>query len=309
MGAVKQMNPEEYHADPHDRPSLSSTLARVMLDQSPLHAWTQHPRLNPDHEPVERKVFDIGRAVHRAVLGAGGDYVAIPDELLSDDGGVRTKEAKAWVADAQASGLTPLKAHEVDAIGMVSYAVRERLALMGMAIDRDRSELAVLAEVEGCPVRAMIDNAPPGKPYLIDIKSTTDASPDACIRAVTNYGLDVQARFYLDTWEAATGERRKMRFVFVEKAAPYGVGVVELHDDPASESDWMLDAASKCAEARRLWRECLEADHWPDYPARVAVIGAPGWYRQSWANRELGQPIPKKPSPEAIARARAWQAP
>ena len=75
-----------YHADPSPRPSLSSTLARVILDQSPLHAWTRHPRLNPFYESEDRKTFDIGRAAHRAVLGAGGDYVAYPPEMLASNG-------------------------------------------------------------------------------------------------------------------------------------------------------------------------------------------------------------------------------
>jgi len=306
---IHRMTADAYHADPHERPSLSSTLARVIIDQSPRHAWTRHPRLNPDHEPEERKVFDIGRAAHRAVLGAGDDYVAIPAELLASNGAASTKEAKAWIADARASGLIPLKADECDQIGVIADAVRAKLDRMRIVIDPAHSELVALAEIDGCPVRAMIDNAPLGKPYLLDLKTTIDASPEGCIRAVVNYGLDVQARFYLDAWEAATGERRKMRFVFVEKDAPHEVGVVELHDGQ-TEADWYHDAAGKCAEARRIWVECLTAGQWPGYPDQVAVIGAPGWYRQKWADRETGLPVIRiKPSPETIARVRAWQAP
>jgi hypothetical protein len=54
--------PEEYHRDPAPAPSLSSTLARVLLNQSPLHAWTASPRLNPMWEPKDSATFDIGRA-------------------------------------------------------------------------------------------------------------------------------------------------------------------------------------------------------------------------------------------------------
>ncbi|HBT01620.1 MAG TPA: hypothetical protein DEB47_17590 [Citreicella sp.] len=299
---------DTYHADPAPVPSLSSTLARLILDRSPLHAWWAHPRLNPDFEPKDSKTFDIGRAAHRAVLGAGSDYVAIPGELLSDDGGVRRKEAKEWVADARASGLTPLKAAEVDQIDSIADSVRRKLDGMRIQIDPDYSEVTALAEIDGCPVRARFDNAPKGKPYLLDLKTTADASPDGCIRAVAEYGLDLQAAFYLDTWHAATGERRKMRFVFVEKAPPYEVGVIELHARPGDEADWMDDAYGKAACARALWLDGITNNRWPGYPAQVAIIGAPGWYRKKW--EDLGAaPQVSDPSPETIARATAWQSP
>ena len=301
-----------YHADDlRDVPSLSSSLARVIINQSPLHAWTQHPRLNPDHEPVEKKTFDIGRAAHRAVLGRGGDYVAIPDELLASNGAASTKAAKEFIEDARAKGQTPLKAEEVDEVGAISDAVRNRLAAMGIRFDTARSEMVALAEVDGTVCRAMIDNAPadPRLP-LYDLKTTTDANPDALVRAVMAWGYDVQAAHYLDVWQAATGERRKMRFVFVEKSAPYEVAVVELHDDPSSESDWMATGRSKAAEARRIWSECLAANVWPGYPPRVAIIGAPGFYTARWADREIGQPvITDKSSPVALRAAYAAQAP
>lgn len=101
-----------YHSDTlTDRPALSSSIAKLML-RSPLHAFTAHPRLNPEWGPVEKKTFDIGRAAHRAVLGRGSDYVAIPDGLLASNGAASTKAAKEWIEDARERGLTPLKALE-----------------------------------------------------------------------------------------------------------------------------------------------------------------------------------------------------
>lgn len=303
---VHDISAEQYHADPCAAPSLSSTIARLIINRSPLHAWTASPRLNPAYESVERKTFDIGRAAHRAVLGKGGDYVAIPDELLASNGAASTKEAKAWIEAARADGMTPLKEAEVDAVGAMADVVRERLAAMGMAFDLNYSELSAIAEIDGIWCRAMIDSAPLGKNYLVDLKTTEDASPDAIIRSVMSYGYDVQAAHYLDVWQAATGERRKMRFVFVEKAAPYGVSVVELHDSADSEADWMLTARSKAGEARRMWSECLAANIWPGYPAQIAVVGAPSFHNQKWADREVGSPVVTK---EMIARAAAWQSP
>lgn len=315
-GIHRGISDEIYHADPMDRPSLSSTLARTILNRSPLHAWTAHPRLNPFWEPVEKKVFDIGRAAHRAILGAGGDYVAVPEELLSADGGIRSAAAREWVQEARDAGLTPLKATEVDQIGAIADVVRRKLAAMRMEIDPDDSEVTVLAEIDGCPVRARVDNAPKGKPYLIDIKTARDASPEGCIKAVTEYGLDVQIAHYLDTWRAATGEDRTFRLVFVEKEPPFGCGVVELYaaKPGASEdqmaADWMADARGKIAYARDIWRDCLLTDQWPGYPDQIATIGAPGWYRNKWDSYPgAPRPVTEKPSADALKTARSAQAP
>lgn len=308
---IHRIDADTYHADNlRDAPTLSSTLARTILDRSPLHAWVAHPRLNPEWLPTERKTFDIGRAAHRAVLGVGADFAVYPPEVLASNGAASTKAAKEWETDARADGLTPIKAAEEDAIMAMADAVERHLRAMRISFDPSRSELTALAEVDGVWCRAMVDNAPsdPRLP-LYDLKTTTDASPEACVRAVAAYGYDVQARFYLDAWEAATGERRRMRFVFVEKEPPHAVGVVELHDSETDEADWMLDAGAKCREARRIWSECLTANQWPGYPARVAIVGAPGWYRNAWAARETGLPVTKAPTAETIARATAWQSP
>ena len=303
---------EVYHADAlRPEVTLSSTVARLIINRSPLHAWTAHPRLNPDHDPTERKTFDIGRAAHRAVLGKGGDYVAYPSEILASNGAASTKEAKAWARKQRASGRVPLKADECDQVGAIADAVNRRLTDMGITLDPARSELTALAEVDGVWCRAMIDTAPlnPRLP-LYDFKTTEDASFEAIVRSVMTYGYDAQAAFYQSTWKAATGEDRRFRFVFVEKAPPYEVAVIELLDASADVADWMGNARSKAQEARRIWGECLVANQWPGYPAKVGIIGAPGWHNDRWASREIGLPvIPTKPTGEALSAAAKWQAP
>lgn len=306
---VHRIEADAYHRDPCAEPSLSSTLARLILSRSPLHAWTASPRLNPAWEPIEKKTFDIGRAAHRAVLGAGGDYVAYPAEYLASNGAASTKEAKAWAEEQRAAGRTPLKADEVDQVGAMADAVQRQLAAMGIKLDPARSELSAIAEIDGIWCRAMIDNAPtdPRQP-LYDIKSTTDASPEALAKTIATYGYDVQAAHYLAVWKAATGEDRKFRMIFVEKEAPFGVSVAELYRKPSHEADWFDHANALASEARRIWGECLTSGVWPCYPARPVVIGAPGWHLTKMEDRTDRVAI-NKPTAEALGRAQAWQAP
>ena len=309
-GIYPDISDTAYHADAlTDRPALSSSIAKLML-RSPLHAFTAHPRLNPLHESKDSKVFDLGRACHRAVLGRGSDYVAIPGELLASNGAASTKAAKEWIEDARAQGLTPLKAEEVDQIGAITDHVAARLKEMGITLDPADSEITAIGEVDGVMCRARFDNLPKRVGVIYDLKTCEDASTDAVIRAVERYGYDVQAAHYLDALHAATGQRRKMRFIFVEKSAPYEVAVIELHDDPNSESDWMTAARSKAAEARRMWAECLASGEWPGYPRRVQIIGARGWEQARWEQKMADKPDPAaKPSAEALKAAYEAQAP
>lgn len=295
-----------YHADDLcDRPTLSSSLARVILNQSPLHAWTQHPRLNPLHESTDRKTFDIGRAAHRAILGRGGDYAAIPSDLLASNGAASTKAAKDWIEAARANGVTPLKADEVDQIGAMREVAHRRLDQMDIRFDPERSEAVVLAEVDGVMCRAMVDNAPanPRQP-LYDFKTTTDASPEAVIRAVMNYGYDVQAAHYLACWKAATGEDRLFRFVFQEKAAPFEVSVVEIGEDS------LFMARKRIARAREIWGLCLNRDVWPGYPDGVHRLEMPDFYQSRWLERESQEADHKRRTgKDVVEAAMRWQSP
>ena len=296
---------DTYHSDPCATPSLSSTIAKLLIRQSPLHAWTQSPRLNPAWEPVNKKTFDIGRAAHSAILGKGGDYVAIPADLLASNGAASTKAAKDWIEDARASGLTPLKASEVDQVEAMRIIAVTRLADNGITLDPARSEVVAIAEIDGVMCRAMVDNAPvdPSKP-LYDLKTCEDASPEACIRAVMNYGYDVSAAHYVAVWKAATGEDRAFRFVFQEKTAPNEICVVEL------DYDAMMMGKKRIARARDIWRICTRDDHWPGYPAGVHQIPLPEFYQSKWLEREsVEADFKKRTGADIIEAATRWQSP
>lgn len=303
---VYQLPARDYHDDPAPVASLSSTIARKMLRQSPRHAWVAHPRLNPaDPEQKDSAAFDVGRAAHRAVLGRGEAYVEIPADLLSDDGGVRKKEAKEFVADARAKGQTPLKPDVIAAVNTMAAAVRDRLDSMGITFDPAHSELTALAEVDGIWCRCMADHASadPREP-IYDLKTTTDASPEAVTRAIMSYGYDVQAAHYRATWKAATGHDRPFRFVFVEKDAPHEVCVIELAGSA------MEMANKQAARARYLWRRHLQLNTWPGYPAEVQRFELPEWYLAKTMEREaMQETLATDPTREALARAHQWQSP
>lgn len=302
---VYQIDASQYHADPCPEPSLSSTLARVILAQSPLHAWTASPRLNPQFEPVEKKTFDIGRAAHRAVLGAGGDYVEIPESLLASNGAASTKAAKDFIEDARAQGLTPLKAAEVELIEAMQAKLSEKLAAIGIALDPACSEQVAIAQIDSVWCRAMLDNVPlDARLPIYDFKTCESAAPEACMKAVINYGYDVQAEHYRQVWKAASGQDRVFRFIFQEKSAPFEICVVELG------SETLTIASKKIARAREMWRICLRDQSWPGYPPGIHRVDLPAWAIERWLERESAEADHKqRHGADIIEAARLWQAP
>src|SRR4051812_45119883 len=96
---IHDLSADGYHADPAEQPSLSSTIARRLLDSSPLHAWTEHPKLNPNYKPKKpRHAFDVGTACH-ALLLEGRNAVSVVDAE-----NWKTNAAKALRDEAYAAG-------------------------------------------------------------------------------------------------------------------------------------------------------------------------------------------------------------
>lgn len=112
---------------------------------------------------------------------------------------------------------------------------------------------------------------------LVDGKTTTDASPDGFGRAIWNYAYHLQAAWYVDGFEAATGMNvHGFVFAAVESAWPHAAAAYMLGDD-------VMDKARK--EYRRLlntYAECRRTGVWPGYAPGVSLINLP-----TWAQRQL----------------------
>ncbi|MEM1149049.1 MAG: PD-(D/E)XK nuclease-like domain-containing protein [Pseudomonadota bacterium] len=273
------MPADVYHADPAPEPSLSSTLARVLLNKAPLHAWAAHPRLNPDFESETNDAFDVGRAAHAYLTGVGEAGI----HVLSYDN-YRTKAAQAERDEARAAGKTVLLVDQNDALQNMIEAVRFQLGQHGIGdvFDKGQCEQSHFVEIDGVWCRSMTDCIHDG--FVYDFKTTAEsADPGAFVRAICNYGYDVQAAHYLDVLEALGRKPQGFRFVVVEKKYPHALSVVEI------DESWLTTARKKTARARALFRMCLDkfgTAPWPGYSAQIAVLDEPPWHASRWFERE-----------------------
>jgi hypothetical protein len=297
-GLYPHILPADYHNDPCPRPSLSNSKIKILATQTPLHAWTATPGLNPDWKPGARKDhYDRGTAAHALLLGRGTDLVHVSASRWN-------KAEKLIREQAEAEGKTALLTDDYNALVKMVRRGKERLAEYGITLDPARSEIMAVAEINGVWCRILVDNAPewPTEP-LYDYKTTTDANKDACFRTVERLGYDIQKRFYQRVWKAATGEDRDFRFIFQEVDPPNSLTVHRLHESDAN-SDGTWDAAADLVidEALETWRVCVDTDTWPDYPVQVWTLYSSRFHAEKREDR-------RTISAETIRRATAWQSP
>ncbi|OJX72809.1 PD-(D/E)XK nuclease-like domain-containing protein [Leifsonia sp. 71-9] len=269
-GIVHGLDERLYHSDP----ALSST-GLVKLLQAP--AKYKHYRDNP--EPA-KKAYDVGSAVHGKVLGIGAPITDIPDEYLAINGAASTKEAKAFIQDARDHGRIPVKKSEYDEINAIAESVLAHPLARSLFEQAGQAEASVFATDPdaGVPIRCRFDYLPDftvDDPWCVDLKtSASDASPEAFARTVAKPELryDVRQEHYLGTYAAATGEfMARMKFVVVEKTAPYLVGVYELAPEFADMG------RKRVREGYAKFAACTDADLWPGYSVTPDPIQPPTW--------------------------------
>ncbi|MGW2223880.1 PD-(D/E)XK nuclease-like domain-containing protein [Streptomyces formicae] len=259
---------DDYHADVT---SISSTGLRKLLAPG-CPAQFKYDR---DHPQPPKREFDLGNAVHTAVLGEGHDIVEIdyPD--------YKTGAAQVAKREAYAAGKVPLLPKEKLQVDAMAQAVRQHrdagpLFAPGMGIPERSIYWTDPATGVRCRVRPDWLIIRPDVTVIVDLKTTADANPDACSKAIESYSYHQQGALYIDGVQAAglAPEGARFFFVFLSKKAPHLITVRELADQ-----DQDIGRARN-ERALRIYADCSANDQWPDWTGPVPAIpqlGLPAW--------------------------------
>jgi hypothetical protein len=286
----------EYHADPAPEPSLSRSIAKLLIETSPAHAFAGSPRLTgaaPTHEATD--AMDIGSAAHRIFLHGQDDIAVIPFPTY------QSKDAKAQREAARQAGLIPLKAADYEHALRIVDALEDFRVRTG-AFTGGKPEQTLIWQDTGHWGRCKVDWLPheAGAP-LWDLKTTAGfAVEKVWSRAAFEGAADMQAVHYARGAEIVRGEPPDgMLFCVVEQSAPYGIKVFSL--SPAA----LEIGQAKCAEARARWVECLATREWPGYPPEIEVIEPPPWIMRQWeARTATGRALRHQPTRSERAEVR-----
>lgn len=297
---VYAMPADEYHADPCPSPSLSASVAHLLETQSALHAWTAHPKLNPEWERDDSTAAqEAGTALHALII-EGRDLI---DACYFPDW--RKKEAQVARDDSRLLGRIPVlaeKAEQLRRCAEVVHASLERHEAPALFAQPGQAE-AVMVWQEDTPwgqiwCRSRVDWL--GEDWLDDLKTTAgSAHPDAWTKKVSPEGYALQAAFYLRGARALGRRPRGFRFVVVEQDPPFGMIVVQLG------ADLMELAEASAARAIEAWAWSLREGQWPGYPTRTIEASAPGWELEQYEQRKRAQPQSYMASSPRVVRSGA----
>jgi hypothetical protein len=245
----------DYHADPAVSASHLHAVAR-----SPYHYWSRF--LDSNRIPLEpTAAMRLGTLVHTAVLE--------PDELSKRYSTCLPRNTKAGKEQAErmaTAGIEAVTGSDMALALSMANSVRNHPAAAAL-LAQGKAEQSFWWDDTTTGLRC---KCRPDWYYgttVIDLKTTTDASPSGFARSIATFRYHVQASHYL------TGLHGAKRFVFiaVEKTAPYAVAVYE------------LDAAAMAAgdELRqrdmRVIADCQATKEWPGYGDDCQTLSLPSW--------------------------------
>lgn len=287
---IYSISAEEYHRDCCEKPSLSATIAKMLCDDSPLHARTAHVRLNPA-APTEEEVdhLNIGTAAHALLL----EGLAVAEVLDFPDW--RTKAAREARDAAREAGKVPLLTKHWGAVLAMATSARAQLSrhrASDMFTDGKPEQVIVWKEGDvWC--RARLDWLHDSLLNIDDYKTTgATANPEVISRTLFQNGWDIQAAFYLrglqairahtmDVAEFRNSRLPDFRFAVQETYPPYALSVVALGPDA------LMLAEKRVTYALDKWHECLRTDTWPGYITDVAYASLPAHLEARWLEKEL----------------------
>lgn len=259
-----------YHADPVPGGSLSSSGARKLLPPSCPALY----RYEQDHKPPHKKVFDIGTAAHKLVLGEGPKLVVIDADRWD------TKAIKAEVAAIRDEGGVPLKRHEFDQVQAMSeelkrHPIAGRLFQPGTG--KPEQSLFWKDPASGVICRARLDWLPTqvkGKRLVIgDYKTCRSAAPRDLQKTIHDHGYHQQDDFYRRGARelGIGGKDTSFVFIFQQKTAPYLVTVVELDHEARRIGKERNDHALK------VYAQCKKTGVWPGFSDDIQILPLPAY--------------------------------
>jgi len=237
----------------------TKALSKSGLDQfrkSPAHfrAWQDGTTKNESSPALE-----FGTAVHMAILEP--QLFALNYTLFTGDR--RNKDGKMAYEAVIASGKIPLNQEQWDNITGAAAAVHAH-PTAALLVEKIQTEVSCFDSWNGVKVKARIDGL--AKDYIIDVKTTQDASPVAFGKSCAQFRYHVQAAWY----QRITGVNRFI-FIAVEKEAPYGVACYELDEQAISLGHIIIE------EQLRTYVECEQLNSWPCYSSHIQSLSLPAW--------------------------------
>jgi len=258
----------EYHAHEGISKSKLDSIAK-----SPLHYWARW--CDPNRPiPTPTPAMERGTALHMAILEPDKfkeTYAEAPDVART------TKAGKLEWELAATGGKKLLKKDEWDTVQYMLRGVLEHPMAHKILTAPGRAEESFFGE---CPETGLTLKCRPDwltdSGWLVDLKTTQDASLSGFQKSVANFRYHVQAAHYLNVFKLATGTiPHGFIFITVESNDPYAVQVFEA--SPLMIESGALEAARNLRALAHAALTYPLGLPWPSYSSEIVTLDPPAW--------------------------------
>lgn len=250
----------EFYSQPWDRPFLTPSIARVLMEKTPFHARRACPFYSPER-PTATAAMNEGSIVDGLVLGAGPRVTVIHTERFSKN------VVKEFRDNAEAAGKIAIKSADwarcKRAAGMAQaeFGFKDKVAFIALKNGAIKHRLCWESNGVWCSTEPDIHHGD----LVLDLKRTkVIPTVESWQRHVAKMGMNLQVAAVLE----ATGAKR-FGWLIVEADPPHCV-VVHYADDAfikVARQDWKF--------ARDTWANCVASNHFPAYEG--GMIGPMPW--------------------------------
>lgn len=292
-GIYANLAPEVYHGNCCPGPSLSSSGARLILNECPAYFW-HHSSLNPHRERTDSKAFDIGTACHLITLephlfDAQTAVISVPGSKGGMTTDYKSGDAQAARDLARSEGKVPLLPKERDMLVQMRDALSQN-RIASQAFRNGHVELSLFwrDRPTGVWLKARPDFLDAKLRHWVDFKTTTTANPEDFGRKAYQLGYHLQDAWLTDAIEICTGvSPRNGWFVAQDKEPPHLATVARF----PVEAVEMARADNR--RAIDLFARCVKTNTWPGYRSpdtpdkdSAFVMSLPGWMARAHQNNE-----------------------
>ncbi len=268
VGVYDSVKNEHYHAGPGYSKSGCD-----YVDQSPLHF------LKRSNEPS--KAMTEGTWFHTFMLEPN----RVTEEWVISQAGVNWGTQKYEAIQAENPGKSCVPEDVYERFKLMKRSALD-LPIVQAALEYGFKELSAWAvdPDTGLLVKARPDVFLPAQRFLVDFKTTTDASPKAFSRSCINFGYDKQAGMHLDVFNHAQRQHAKKTLgtdpgdsvdsfiiVAVESGGVHGAAAYALPHE-------ILEIGRhKYQQNLRKLAECHQTGQWDCYPKEIQTLEFPNW--------------------------------
>lgn len=268
-----------YLADPAPEPSLSSSIAKMLVSQSAAHAWCAHPR-GANHRKDPTAAMLNGTLIDSLLCGADTEVVELPEEMQDAKGKLvptndefRLASAKKWRDDHAEAGRLPVSRDDYRYAKKAADEIRANLWKdYKLELKGEKQVTGLWQEENGVWCRMRMDEWQADEGLIVDVKTADDANPRGLPGRCFSFGYDIQDAAYRSGVEALMPElqgRARMLFAFCETTPPFACVVTPL------AGTMRAVGASRWKAAVKSWGECVKAGKFPGYTVEEGGVEAP----------------------------------